>query len=150
MPLTPNGKVDRKALPAPGTLSHSPGGPCVLPRNEMERAIAEIWQDALHLEKVGIEDSFFDLGGHSLLLVQVQNKLNKILDKPLPMMDLFRYPTIGSLAEYLSQKETAKAPVVEGQALAQKAREGKARLRERLRARRPRKALTPQEEQASL
>jgi amino acid adenylation domain-containing protein len=136
-PLTPNGKVDRKALPAPDTFGQSLGGLGLLPRNEMERAIAEIWQDVLHLEKVGIEDSFFELGGHSLLLVQIQNKLNKVLNKPLLMMDLFRYPTISSLAEYLSEKEKAKAPLVGGQELAQKVREGKDRMSERLRLRRP-------------
>ncbi len=136
-PVTPNGKVDRKALPAPQESGPSLVGPSLLPRNEMEHAIAAIWLEVLHLEKVGVEDSFFRLGGHSLLLVQVQNRLEKVLNKSLSMMDLFRYPTISSLAAHLSQKEKADAPLVESKKLEQKAQEGRNRLKARLTARKP-------------
>jgi amino acid adenylation domain-containing protein len=134
-PLTPNGKLDRKALPAPQNVGQSEL--CLLPRNETERTIGAIWQQVLHLEKVGIEDNFFDLGGHSLLLVQVHNKLERVLNKQILMMDLFRFPTISSLAEYLSQKEKARAPLVESQVLMQRVQDGQKRLKERLTLRRP-------------
>jgi amino acid adenylation domain-containing protein len=149
-PLTPNGKVDRKALPEPRDFSQSLGGHSLLPRNELERTIAAIWQEVLHLEKVGIEDSFFHLGGHSLLLVHIQNKLEKALDKPLLMMDLFRYPTISSLAEYLSVKGKVKVPLAEGRELAQKVQKGKNRLKERFALRRSNKAWAPREKDTSL
>lgn len=138
LPLTDNGKVDRKALPAPdlNRLDAGAGGRSLLPRNEMEHTIGAIWQEVLHLEKVGIEDSFFDLGGHSLLLIQIQNKLETVLNRQVSIMDLFRYPTISSLAEYLSQKEKAKALPVESQELMQRVQEGKKRQKERLKLRR--------------
>ncbi len=149
-PMTPNAKVDRKALPAPKDFAQSTGCPRLLPRNEMERTIAAIWQEVLHVEKVGIEASFFHLGGHSLLLVQVQSKLINALNRPLLMMDLFRYPTIRSLAKYLSQTEEAKAPHVESPEHMQKVQEGKNRLTERLKLRLPREGLGPKQRKASL
>ena len=149
-PLTPNGKVDRKALPEPQNFGQTVAGLCLLPRNEMERTIAAIWQEVLHLEKIGIEDSFFHLGGHSLLLVHMQNKLEKALDKPLLIMDLFRYPTISSLAEHLSAKEKVKGHLVESQELAQRVQEGKNRLKERFALRRTKKAWAPIEKDISL
>lgn len=75
----------------------------VAPRNETERLITEIWQQILGLQQVGIDDNFFDLGGHSLLLVQVQGALREALQREISMVDLFKYSTVGALAEYLSQ-----------------------------------------------
>jgi acyl transferase domain-containing protein/acyl carrier protein len=75
----------------------------VAPRNEFERLIADIWQQVLGLEQVGIDDNFFDLGGHSLLLIQVEGKLREALQREISMVDLFKYSTVGSLAEFLSQ-----------------------------------------------
>ncbi|MBW4636669.1 MAG: amino acid adenylation domain-containing protein [Gloeocapsa sp. UFS-A4-WI-NPMV-4B04] len=102
LPLTSNGKVDRRALPAleklrPIAAEHQP------PRSELEQAIASIWQEVLNLEKVGINDNFFDLGGHSLLMVQVNQKLRETLHRDLSIIELFKNPTINSLAQYLSQ-----------------------------------------------
>ncbi len=71
------------------------------PRSELEKTIAEIWRDVLPVEQVGRDQSFFDLGGHSLLVVQVQSRLEEALKKPLTTLDLFRYPTVASLAEVL-------------------------------------------------
>ncbi|MBW4447044.1 MAG: amino acid adenylation domain-containing protein [Spirirestis rafaelensis WJT71-NPBG6] len=102
LPLTPNGKVDRRALPAPEnysslTATYQP------PQSEIEKTIAQLWQQVLHLDKVGIHDNFFDLGGHSLLMLQVNNKLRAILDKDIAVVTMFQNPTIKSLAQYLSQ-----------------------------------------------
>lgn len=101
MPLTPNGKVDRRALPDPDMRGTSEDI-YVAPQSELEQTLAKIWQEVLRLERVGLSDNFFDLGGHSLLLVQVQAKLRELLDRQVPVLEFFKYPTIGSLAKYLS------------------------------------------------
>ncbi len=98
-PLTPSGKVDRKALPPPeGARAAATAVAYVPPRNELERTIAAVWRDVLKVDKVGVEDNFFDLGGHSLLLAQVHSRLAPTLGEELALLDLFRYPTVGSLA----------------------------------------------------
>ena len=103
-PLTPNEKIDRKALPMPeaegqATQSRLP------PRNEIERMIARVWQDCLGLKEVSVNENFFDLGGHSLLLAQVHGRLPEPLKKQLSMVDLFKYPTIQALAHFLEKDE---------------------------------------------
>jgi acyl carrier protein len=105
-PLTPAGKVDRKNLPVPERDRSSLDQNYVLPTNNLERTITATWQDVLKLDKIGIQDNFFDLGGHSLLLAKVHTKLQKEISADVSMLELFQYPTIGSLAEYLSQNST--------------------------------------------
>lgn len=102
LPLTPNGKVDRKNLPAPQWDGQSERAYSA-PRDELEKAIARIWQEILHVEKVGVDDSFFDLGGHSLLIIQSYRRLSEITSRHLTITDMFRFPTVRSLARYLSQ-----------------------------------------------
>jgi amino acid adenylation domain-containing protein len=101
-PLTPNGKVDRKALPNPGTQDRVSEAVFVAPQNELEKTVAAIWQQLLHLDKVSVFDNFFDLGGHSLLIIQVHGALRQI-NQPVLITDLFKFPTIASLAKHLSQ-----------------------------------------------
>jgi non-ribosomal peptide synthetase component F len=103
MPLLPNGKVNRSALPVPTDLRPTIEVSYKAPSSEIERAIAIIWQEVLKLDKVGINDNFFDLGGHSLLMVQVKQKLDVALNKELSIIELFQNSTIQSLAKYLSQ-----------------------------------------------
>ncbi len=103
LPLTPAGKVDRKNLPVPERNRSSLEQAYVTPSSDLERAISAAWQDVLKLDKIGIQDNFFDLGGHSLLLAQVHNKLRKKLSTEVSMLEMFQYPTIASLAEYLSR-----------------------------------------------
>jgi amino acid adenylation domain-containing protein len=103
LPLTTNGKIDRRALPMPDGDRPELEEVYVAPRSEMERAIATVWQEVLHLEKVGVNDNFFDLGGHSLLIVQVNSKLQELLKRNLSIVEMFQNPTINSLARYLSQ-----------------------------------------------
>ncbi|MEH2283662.1 MAG: amino acid adenylation domain-containing protein [Nostoc sp.] len=105
LPLTPNGKVDRQSLPTPETLHSELEVTYVMPQTEMERTIATIWQEMLHLEKVGVNDNFFDIGGHSLLMVQVNSKLQEVLQRDLSVVEMFQNPTINSLAQYLSQEQ---------------------------------------------
>ncbi len=110
LPLTANGKIDRRALPVP-TNSRQFDTPPVMAQTEAERRIAAIWQEVLKLEQVGIHDNFFDLGGHSLLLAQVYNKLRQVWEEKLSMVDLFQYPTIHMLTEYLSQGQNVPVPI---------------------------------------
>jgi amino acid adenylation domain-containing protein len=105
LPLNPNGKVDRQKLPAPERSHQDARETYVAPQNQIEKTIASIWQEALQLEKVGINDNFFDLGGHSLLALQVQSKLQTALNAKLSITDIFKYPNISSLANYLSREQ---------------------------------------------
>jgi len=114
LPLNANGKVDRKALPVPEAPVAAGR---VAPTREIERAICAIWTDVLGLEGVGIHDNFFDIGGHSLLLVQVQAQIKSRLGFTVPLVDLFRHPTVASQAQSLSpahSEETAMQPAREG------------------------------------
>jgi amino acid adenylation domain-containing protein len=111
LPLTPNGKVDRKALPAPEAAPADAPGPKALPRSALERAIADIWREVLQVQQVGLHDNFFDLGGHSLLAAQVHARLRETLGAEVSLVDLFRHPTVASLARFLAPEPRADAPV---------------------------------------
>jgi acyl-CoA synthetase (AMP-forming)/AMP-acid ligase II/acyl carrier protein len=103
LPLTRNGKVDLNALPAPETVVAARDANYVAPRNEIEATITTIWQEALGVERIGVNDNFFDAGGHSLLMVQVHNKLTTLFDKKISIVEMFAKPTISALAEYFSE-----------------------------------------------
>ncbi|MEH1944140.1 MAG: amino acid adenylation domain-containing protein [Nostoc sp.] len=106
-PLTPNGKVNRRALPEPTTSRPELGQTFVEPRTPTEEILAGIWRDVLGLEQVGIYDNFFDLGGHSLLATQVIALTRKAFGIELPLLSLFESPAIAPLAQKIA---TAKAP----------------------------------------
>ncbi|HEY4361774.1 MAG TPA: MupA/Atu3671 family FMN-dependent luciferase-like monooxygenase [Bryobacteraceae bacterium] len=101
LPRTPNGKIDWKALPAPEAAKREVA-PAALPRTEMERQIAGVWKRLLNLETVGRTDNFFDLGANSLTMVQANSRLREELQCTLSLVDLFRYPSVGALAEHLN------------------------------------------------
>lgn len=131
LPLTPSGKIDRRALPPPETSRPELEATYVAPQTELEQAIATIWQKVLNVERVGVHDSFFELGGHSLLLVQVHSQLHERFKTDLSMLDLFRYPTISSLAAYFNQaghRPSSKAANERTEQL----KDGKARRQQRL------------------
>ncbi|MDB6024686.1 MAG: amino acid adenylation enzyme/thioester reductase family protein [Verrucomicrobiales bacterium] len=102
-PLTPNGKVDRRALPAPDVARPELAATYEAPRTETEQIIVRIWQEVLNLEKIGIHDNFFELGGYSLLLVKVHSRLREAFSKPILMVEMFRYPTVDALAGFFSE-----------------------------------------------
>jgi len=102
IPLTVSGKVDRQALPDADHEHSDMAANYVAPRSETENVITQIWQQVLDVKKLGIHDNFFDLGGHSLLMVQVYNKLREAFHKDVPMVELFRNPTIATLSGYFS------------------------------------------------
>ncbi len=103
LPLMPNGKVDRSALPAPDLGRPDLQTPYLPPRDDLERSIAAVWREVLEVEQVGTADNFFDLGGHSLLIPDLKAKLAVALGREVSMVELFQYPSVGLLAEYLNQ-----------------------------------------------
>ena len=104
LPLTPSGKVDRHALPAPQE-DRQTEETYVAPQNEVEKVVARIWQELLRVKNIGIHDSFFELGGHSLLLVRMLHKLQESFAKELSIVEMFQHPTIETLAKFLTQKQ---------------------------------------------
>jgi amino acid adenylation domain-containing protein len=106
LPLNANGKVDRHRLPAPQNISTDA---LVGPRDERERAIAEIWKEVLGLKQIGIHQNFFELGGHSLFATRVISRLNQILGTAVPLRDLFENPTVALLAARTAQQKNEGA-----------------------------------------
>lgn len=104
-PMTPNGKIDRKSLPAPKDMSFKRSSDYLEASSHIQKIITKIWKDVLVQDRIGINDNFFDLGGHSLLLAKVRSKIEKTLNVHISMMDLFKYPTISSLADFLEDKD---------------------------------------------
>ncbi|MFN2173859.1 MAG: non-ribosomal peptide synthetase, partial [Candidatus Promineifilaceae bacterium] len=127
-PLTPNKKIDRRALPAPDAQRPELSESFVAPETDLEQRIASIWQEVLNLERVGVDDNFFELGGHSLLIVQVHNRLQQEFDKDISIADMFRYPTISSLAGYFEREQDEDTAV-------QKVQKRMERRKRRMRAR---------------
>jgi len=117
LPLTPNGKVDRRHLPAP-TGKRPLAGACQVPGSEMERIIVGVWRDVLKMDKVGVEDNFFDLGGNSFSSILAANRLREVLGVEVPVTRLFQYPTVASLAQCLrsNSADQATSRVVEHRA----------------------------------
>ncbi|WP_020479985.1 non-ribosomal peptide synthetase [Mastigocladopsis repens] len=103
MPLTPNGKVNRRALPTPDITHSHPESGFVAPRNPIEEAIAKIWVQVLGVELFGIHDNFFTLGGHSLLATQVISRIRKTFEVDLPLHRLFESPTVAELAKTIQE-----------------------------------------------
>ena len=103
MPSMPNGKLDRKALPAPGKDRPRLATALVEPRSEIERRVAEVWREVLQLDRVGTLDNFFELGGNSLLLTQAHALLQERLDGRISIVDLFGYPTIRDFARHIAE-----------------------------------------------
>ncbi len=107
LPLTPNGKIDRRALPAPESSRPDLITSYAAPQTETERAVAAIWQEALKVERVGLDDNFFELGGHSLLIVQIHQQIGAAFEADLTIAQMFQYPTVRTLAQYLSRSPSA-------------------------------------------
>ncbi|MGW1954891.1 amino acid adenylation domain-containing protein [Streptomyces sp. NPDC001920] len=109
LPRGERGKTDRRALPPPaGPASDAVRG---TPANETERLVAAVWRDVLATDRVGADDNFFEIGGHSLLIVRVQHRLAEVLGRQVPVVDLFRHPTVRTLARHLAGGEEPGGPV---------------------------------------
>ncbi|HSF44306.1 MAG TPA: amino acid adenylation domain-containing protein, partial [Thermoanaerobaculia bacterium] len=106
LPRTPNGKLDRRALPEPAALRRSgPEGPRVAPRTRKELRLAEIWTRLLGVPEVGVHDDFFALGGHSLLLLQMAGQVREAFGVDLPLAAVYRSPTIADLTEIIVRSQ---------------------------------------------
>ncbi len=138
LPRTPNGKLDRKALPATlptarRTAQH------VAPRNQLEAQLAAIWSQVLGLDgrgdgALGVDDNFFEVGGNSLLVVQVRSLIRDRLGREVSLVDLFRNPTVGRLAASLHEEPPAAARLAEVRQRSAGQREARQRLAERRRS----------------
>jgi amino acid adenylation domain-containing protein len=115
LPRTPNGKLDRASLPSP--MRAIPNERITPPGSDAERVIAEIWSAVLNVPQVGVRDNFFDLGGHSLLMMRVRAQIAERLGVELPVVDLFRLPTIRAVAEHIAGT-TAATTVVDADVVA--------------------------------
>lgn len=114
LPTTPNGKIDRAALPRPDAQVARVKTAYVEPEGELEGQIAQIWREVLQVDRVGMDDNFFDLGGHSLLTIQVHGQLQPVLPKPISLVDLFRFPTVRTLAAHVTGAGDGDKAVEEG------------------------------------
>ena len=110
MPLTPNGKVDRKALPAPDTSQ--PRSIYIAPLTVSQQAVAQIWQTVLKLERVGLGDNFFELGGHSLLATQVVSRVRRVLNVHVPLRTLFEHSTLQDFVIALGVEQAHREPQI--------------------------------------
>jgi acyl carrier protein len=120
LPLTPNGKIDVAALPDPEGLRPNIETEYVAPRNETEAMVADVWRELLQLEHVGIDDNFFEVGGTSLLLLRLRNRLQELSGKNIPIVEMLRYPTVGALAAFLGMAQTRTLPTQKLQGRANK------------------------------
>ncbi len=136
LPLTQNGKLDRKKLPDPD--AQQTARKLVKPGSEIEQKIAEIWKGILGTDQFGVNDSFFELGGHSLGIVQVQGKIKEVFDKDLNVVDMFKYPTIRSLAKFLGDESSTKETIQKSQTRATRQREATKIQQQRMQRRRKR------------
>jgi amino acid adenylation domain-containing protein len=106
MPLTPNGKIDRKSLPHPKIERPELVQEFIQPQNELHKIISRLWSKILKIDKIGINDNFFDLGGDSLLSVQLVTLLEKEMKTEIPVVKFFQYPTIRNFADYIERRRT--------------------------------------------
>jgi amino acid adenylation domain-containing protein len=106
-PLTPHGKVDRRALPVPSCEHVQTAGEFVRPQTEMERALAAVWQDLLKVDHIGLTDNIFDLGGHSLLAIKAVSRIRDVFAVDLPTRTLFASPTIAEMTKAITAARDA-------------------------------------------
>ena len=111
MPLGPNGKLDRRALPDPEGASILSGRQYEAPRDPVEALLAEIWSKALRIEagRIGVNDNFFELGGHSLLLIEIAMEIRKEFSVDMPLRTLFVASTISQLAAAICEEQIRAA-----------------------------------------
>jgi acyl carrier protein len=102
LPLTPNNKIDRNALPPPQVQEGRADKPTNVLMTPGQRRVAELWQEVLQVDHVGLNENFFDLGGHSLLLVKLHASLKQVFATDFPLIELFQRTTVASQAERLS------------------------------------------------
>lgn len=110
-PMTPNGKIDHRALLNTDQTRPEMGPTYIGPRNDTEQIIAAVWKEILKIDKVGIHDNFFDLGANSVLIIQAHKKLREKFENNVPVVALFQHPTINALSQYLCQEDDEQKQV---------------------------------------
>ena len=110
LPLMTNGKLDRKALPAPDLSREDLETECILPRTPLEESVAGMWSEILGIEQLGVHDNFFDLGGHSLLAMRLVARVRQELQVELPLRDVFEAPTVAGLVKRLGVARNVEMP----------------------------------------
>ena len=131
-PLTPNGKIDTSALPSPEGVR----GKFVKAQSETELKLTEIWEDVLAINPIGVNDNFFDLGGHSLSIVQAQGQIKEKLGVELNVADMFRFPTISAFARFMDKGGNGTERAQKSEERASKTREATRVAQQRLKHRR--------------
>lgn len=109
-PKTPSGKIDLQALLNPPEAPSQSKPAYTPPQNPLEQIIVGFWQEVLAVDEIGRDDNFFDLGGHSLLLMKVNLKLKQHCGKNISLVEMFKYPTVATLADFLSGHENGDSP----------------------------------------
>ena len=104
-PLTASGKIDRKRLPNVESIKSGSAENDKAPRTDIERFIGEVWREHLQATNIGVDDNFFDLGGHSMMILPIHARLEERFAERITVIDLFTYPTIATLAKYLEQPQ---------------------------------------------
>lgn len=132
LPLNNSGKVDRQKLPPIDADQDGREAIYVPPQTGLEREIAAVWQEILKVDRVSLDDNFFDLGGHSLLMTKTHLRLQEVMERELSIVDLFSYPTIRLLAAFLNKDEKELQRVEAGYLRATKQKDAMQRQRERL------------------
>jgi amino acid adenylation domain-containing protein len=138
LPLLPTGKIDRRALPEPESGRSRSAATYVAPANDRERQIAAVWQEVLRVDRVGLHDNFFDLGGNSLNVIQVSGRLREVMGQDIAVVTLFTYPTVGLLARQFKGNDGSGGEGESGTARFEQREEGKDRLKQQLARRRVR------------
>jgi acyl carrier protein len=133
LPFGPNGKVDRHALPAPEGARPELNILYAAPETQIEKRLAEIWGSVLNVERIGRDDNFFDLGGHSFLVVKVHERIRQDMQVELPLIKLFEFPTIYGLSQFLENQQVDSINSDETQAWASRRRQALQRQRQALR-----------------
>ena len=123
LPLLPNGKLNRRALLESIDSAKDQERVFVAPATPTEELLAEIWSEVLKTDRIGIHDNFFDLGGHSFLAIKAHSRLSKTLEREIPLLKLFEYPTLQTLASFLDQTEEKTVPVAQTEDWAEKRRQ---------------------------
>lgn len=111
MPLTPNGKIDRKQLPDPDPIRPNLDVRFVAPETEIEKTISTVWKELLNLDKVGVNDNFFDLGGTSFDIIKMMSKLYDRFKREIPVVSVFQYPTIRTFVDYLKREQSTDSSI---------------------------------------
>jgi natural product biosynthesis luciferase-like monooxygenase protein len=111
LPHTPNGKIDRNGLPSLASVLGQRDGNVVVAdaENDLERTVLDVWRETLGMQAIGVDDNFFDIGGHSLLVVRMHRRLKEVLERQIPLTELYRFPTIRSFANSLTSDSSSAA-----------------------------------------